>query len=218
MGWLGENNKLEQLRSLAEALHLSIILPTTKAKKAELLCFCKAASTPQGSQSLAALYDVQSFYGGAGGHVCPHSSEDVSSYPPSKRRDCGAVEKGEAACAATEAVAEAVPEAVDLFSHPPLLRPLLLLLEAQVRKTDKLTDELDGLRKSHAELEGELSRLRENHGEVEAQVAATNDRHESPEGRTYVLEEGYEEVRKQLPDIRCEVEDAVRALVGDELR
>ncbi|KAK8096341.1 uncharacterized protein PG998_014209 [Apiospora kogelbergensis] len=115
MGWLGENNMLEQLRSLAEELQLTPRRPS---------------SSTSGR----------------------HGSEDVDSYSPSKRRDCDAVEKG-----------DATGEAVDLFSHPSFHR-WLRLFEDQARKTDQLADE--------------LGRLRENHSEIEAQIAATNDRQE----------------------------------------
>ncbi|KAK8029415.1 hypothetical protein PG993_010706 [Apiospora rasikravindrae] len=284
MGWLGEDNKLEQLRSLAEALRLTILLPTAAAKKDKLLRFCEAASTQPGLQSLAGLYHVQSLYGGDGGHVyvpahtqapavpqdapgevpdrlsrgrdadspapsqaetesgestipvdtppgyrgpppeyCDgngnqriakrqnrQSSEEVGSYPASKKRDRGAVTEGEAAW-------EDTPEAADLFSHPSFRR-FIRLFETQVKKTEQLADELGELRKSHAQLEGEASKLREKQDEVEAQVVATNKQQELLEGRTYRLEEDYDEVKKQLPDIHCEVVDAVHNYIGDALQ
>lgn len=73
------------------------------------------------------------------------SSEDVDSCPPSKSRDCDAVEEGDATC---EAAAEAFAMTVGLFSHPP--HQLFRLFKGKVTKTNQLTDELGELRKSYA--------------------------------------------------------------------
>ncbi|KAK7972430.1 hypothetical protein PG988_006564 [Apiospora saccharicola] len=278
-GWLGVHNKLEQLRSLAEALHLTILLPTAAAKKDKLLRFCEAASTQPGLQSLAGLYDVQSLYGGDGGYVyvpahtqAPAVPQDApgevpdrlsrgrdagspapsqvetesgestipADTPPGYRdlppeRHCGAVKTGEAA---NEDTPDVITEAANLLSHSPHLRLLPLFetlrkeigqltnkLETEVKNREQLTNKLKTQNKKVgkltdevAELKGEVSKCRESQDEVEAQVAATNEQQELLEGRTGRLEEDYDEVRKQLPDIHCEVVDAVRDHIGDALQ
>ncbi|KAK8073385.1 hypothetical protein PG994_004284 [Apiospora phragmitis] len=159
----------------------------------------------------------------------------VSTVAMEAMRHCGAVKTGEAA---NEDNPNVITEAANLLSHSPHIRLLPLFetlrkeigqltnkLETEVKNREQLTNKLKTqdkkvgkLTNEVAELKGEVSKCRESQDEVEAQVAATNEQQELLEGRTCRLEEDYDEVRKQLPDIHCEVVDAVRDHIGDALQ
>ena len=308
-GWLGieeHNNKLKQLRSLAEALHLTLLLPTAAVKKSPLLEFCEAVSM-RGLRSLPSLYDIESLYGGSGGYVyvppqlrapissqdvpgdapgwrsrcqdpespaaadlapdrstvsvdtppgyreppppeysdkdqpkqqqlqqnngkrpARHGSEDSDLNPPPKRRNCDAPEKRGPA-------GDADQDTIDMLMRAPRLQQLFRLLEAQSQKTDQLTDELDKMRKSHAELEAqmaaqtaahkqgveqltaELDKLRKSHDDLETQMATQTHKMQHLTGDWDKLRETNEEVEAQLgnaDDRLEETEKTVESLEG----
>lgn len=81
-GWPGGKGDMKQLRSLAQALRFTLLIPTAAVTKSRLLDFCAAVTRPEGLGSLPRQYNHQRLYNSTGGYVYPVQRKSVTASSP----------------------------------------------------------------------------------------------------------------------------------------